>query len=100
MKRWFPWLGTLVLSLLLAACSSTGEPARTKAPTRTPDTRPSATIAVKRPTTDPNPTRTPTPVPAPTEAVDYCVGCHTDKDRLVSNLKPTQAVVSENEGAG
>ena len=104
MRRILPWLGVVLMGMLLAGCGQ----APTPAATRTPDTRPTATARAETPTRDPNitptptSTSTPTPtlVPTATEVVDYCVECHTDKDSLVSVLKPTEAVVVESEGAG
>ncbi len=31
---------------------------------------------------------------------NYCLECHTDKDRLISTAKAEEKVVSENEGEG
>jgi hypothetical protein len=102
MKRVVPWLGMVMLGLLLAACGQ----AVTPAATLTPDTRPTATVRAATPTPDPNATKTPTVTPTATteptatQVVDNCVECHTNKDNLVSHLKPTAAVVQESEGAG
>jgi len=102
MRRVSPWLGVVLLGLLLTACGQAVTPVLT----RTPDTRPTATARAATPTLDPNATQTttrtltPTMVPTATEVVDNCVECHTNKDNLVGNLKPTVVVVKESEGAG
>jgi hypothetical protein len=102
MRRVSPWLGVALLGLLLTACGQAAAPVAT----HTPDTRPTATARAATPTPDPNatptPTRTSTPTTAPTatQAVDSCVDCHTSKDNLVGNLKPTVVVVKESVGTG
>jgi len=101
MKKLSLWLGMLCLSMLLAAC---GQAATLPAATLVPVGLPSATARASSPTPDPRPTRTPTrmptQIPVPTQAVDYCVSCHTDKDTLVKNLKPAEVKPKESEGAG
>ena len=97
MNKWSLWLGMLLLSLLLTAC---GQAATLPAITVVPVGLPSATARASSPTPDPRPTRTPTQIPVPTQAVDYCVSCHTDKDTLVKNLKPAEVKPKESEGAG
>ena len=48
------------------------------------------------------PTETPTlvPTPEPTKVVDYCVDCHTDKERLISVAMPVLETESESSGVG
>ncbi len=102
MRRALPWLGVVLLGMLLTACGQAAAPVAT----RTPDNRPTATARAATPTPDPNatqtPTRTPTAtmVPTATQMADNCVDCHTHKDNLVENLKPTVVVVKESEGTG
>jgi len=55
--------------------------------------------------TQPQPSEnTPDPEPAfpsePTAEVNYCLDCHTDKERLIETAKPEEKVVSENKGTG
>jgi hypothetical protein len=33
-------------------------------------------------------------------ATDYCLECHSDKQRLIDNAKPEEKVIKESEGAG
>jgi len=58
-------------------------------------------------TPEPVPTNTavpPTPTVEPTVEViveeDYCVSCHTDKERLISVAKPVEEKESESSGVG
>ena len=50
---------------------------------------------------DPDPVSVSEPVSLsePVE-VDYCLDCHTDKQRLIDTAKPEEVVISENEGEG
>ena len=34
------------------------------------------------------------------DTVDYCVECHSDKDRLIDTAAPEAEAISENEGEG
>lgn len=48
---------------------------------------------------------TPEPIVVPTliaeiAAVDSCLECHTDKDRLIDTADPEEEVITENEGEG
>lgn len=36
----------------------------------------------------------------PEETVDYCLECHTDKDRLIDTARPEEEVISESKGEG
>jgi hypothetical protein len=96
MKKWFSCLGVLFLGLLVSACAQ-ATPLPEQAPTKI---LPSATARASSPTPDLRPTRTPTVMPSPTQAVDYCVNCHTNKDQLTQNLKPTVVAPKESEGTG
>ena len=81
---------TLILSITLVwtvGCSA-------NAPEQdSPTVEPTEEIA-QEPTLPP---ATPTSEP---EAINYCLDCHTDKDRLISTAKVEEEVISENEGAG
>ena len=33
-------------------------------------------------------------------AENYCISCHTDKDRLIASAKPEEMVEAESSGAG
>jgi hypothetical protein len=77
------WLGVLTgVIILLAGCARATQPV----PTATPPL----------PTQPAVPTATLTDEPQ----VNYCVECHTDKDRLIQTAKPEEEVISESEGAG
>ncbi len=77
------WLGLLAgVLILLAGCA------------RAPQPVPTATR--EAPTQPPVATETATAQPQ----VNYCVECHTDKDRLIQTAKPEEEVVEESEGAG
>ncbi len=87
MKKTKYFLFTLILSMLLvwaSGCSSTAN-------SPTPEPVEEATL---------EPTLPPPTATAEPEVVNYCLDCHTDKDRLISTAKPVEEVVSENEGAG
>ncbi len=77
------WLGMAGLLVLLAACA------------RSP--QPTPTAQVEQPVA---PAASPTPAATAVAQVDYCVECHTDKDRLIETAKPEEVVVEESEGAG
>ena len=77
---------------LLVACQS--EP-KTVEPT---ETIPVPTAIISTPTSVSETVAT-----QPTEpevVVDECIGCHTDKQKLVDHAKPEEEIISENEGAG
>ena len=76
------WLILLIFLLLfLAGCQ-----------TATPESVPTSTAIP------------PTPTVEPTEEVvvevDYCVSCHTDKEQLISTVKPEEVVEKESSGVG
>ncbi len=77
------WLGLLAgVLILLAGCVRTPQPVPTA--TREAPTQP--LVATETATAQPQ--------------VNYCVECHTDKDRLIQTAKPEEEVVEESEGAG
>ncbi|GAP09193.1 hypothetical protein BECAL_00333 [Bellilinea caldifistulae] len=77
------WLGLLAgFLILLAGCARATQPA------------PTATSEVPARPTAPAATATSQP------QVNYCVECHTDKDRLIQTAKPEEEVIEESEGAG
>ena len=90
MKKIRHLLFTLVLSMTLAwtfGCSS-------NAPEQeNPVVEPTEEVVVEPSAVPETPTSEP-------EVANYCVDCHTDKDRLISTAKVEEEVVSENEGAG
>ncbi len=56
-----------------------------------------------QPSSEPAPTIEPSPTPEPTEVIiqpDYCVECHTDKEKLIASARPEEVVESESSGAG
>jgi hypothetical protein len=64
-----------------------------------------ATPVTESPTqTQPPSENTPDPEPAslsePTAEVNYCLDCHTSKEKLIKTAKPEEEVISENEGTG
>ncbi|GIV62849.1 MAG: hypothetical protein AB1457_14675 [Chloroflexota bacterium] len=77
------WLGLLAgVLILLAGCArATPSVPVTNTPLPTQPVVPTATL-----TTEPQ--------------VNYCVECHTDKDRLIQTAKPEEEVIEESEGAG
>ena len=78
---------SLLLVLLVAACQSAPDEQATAAPT---------TAAVLSPTDSPTEiSATETP-----QAVDECLACHIDQQRLIDTADPEEEVISENEGAG
>lgn len=62
-----------------------------------------ATSLPETPTEEPTEENTLVPVlvgDSELEEVDYCLDCHTDKQRLIDTAKVEEVVVSENEGEG
>ncbi|MEW6180253.1 MAG: hypothetical protein AB1522_10030 [Chloroflexota bacterium] len=68
--------------LLLTGCSRSTPPV----PTATGEAPTEAALATATVTAQPQ--------------VNYCVECHTDKDRLIQTAKPEEEVIEESEGAG
>jgi len=62
-------------------------------PTKTP--QPSAT-----PTQEPTPTSEPTATPTEEVVGEACIGCHSDKERLVALAKPEEPAEEESKGVG
>jgi hypothetical protein len=83
MRKSLIYLGIACI-LFLAGCN-------TSTPTPEPEPEPTAL-----------PSEVPTLVltPASTEVVDYCVDCHTDKEKLISTAKPVVETESESSGVG
>ena len=79
MRRLLFLMGLLCLLYLTGCNTSTTIPEPTAVPTETPE---------------------PVPTPEPTEMVDYCVSCHTDKERLISTSKPVVETEAESSGVG
>ncbi len=61
--------------------------------TKTP--QPSAT-----PTKEPTPTSEPTATPTEEVVGEACIGCHSDKERLISLAKPEEPAEEEFKGVG
>ncbi|MFN7037362.1 MAG: hypothetical protein ACK4SN_13475 [Bellilinea sp.] len=77
------WFGLLAgFLILLAGCARAAQPV----PTSTSEVSTQPLV----------PTATATSQPQ----VNYCVECHTDKDRLIQTAKPEEEVIVESEGAG
>ncbi|MEW6648992.1 MAG: hypothetical protein AB1453_02250 [Chloroflexota bacterium] len=77
------WLGLAGLLVLLSACA------------RSPQPTPQA--ETEQPTI---PAASPSPVVTAAAQVDYCLECHTDKDRLIETAKPALEAVVESQGDG
>jgi len=96
----------LLFALLMASCGSADTPmpggstpevvkAPTAAPTKTPvDER--TTVEVEE---APSSGRD-MPVAIGQQALDPCLACHTDKQRLLDTTAPLEEVVSESSGEG
>jgi hypothetical protein len=78
----------MLISLLLAACAP--EPAALNVADAPRQQRPTPTSA-----------QLPTPLPTDAPAVDQCLSCHADKDRLIETAKPVEeSAESESKGVG
>lgn len=89
------------LSLLMAACAGpAAPPTATVAPTSmpaTPTTEPTVVVAIA---TAPLPTAEPVATATEAPPADYCLDCHTDKERLMVLAKPEETSESESSGVG
>lgn len=91
MSRKHTWFLIATLVLLIGACG----PAVTPAPTETATLPPPTETAVP-----PTPTTEPTATPTEVVIADYCVNCHTDKEKLIATAKEEVVVEKESEGVG
>jgi uncharacterized lipoprotein YmbA len=85
MRKFVYKLMVLVVLLLTGCGGATPEPVATTAPL---------------PTSEPTQVATVDPTAEPTQVVDYCVGCHTDREQLVATAKPEEEVEAESSGVG
>jgi hypothetical protein len=93
----------VLLTGLLVGCGPTA--ATSEAPTAAPAVEATSTRVLPtatRPADTPEPTVPPVEPTATMEtaAVDGCLDCHSDKDRLIDTADPEQEVISENKGEG
>ncbi len=92
MRRLITGLMLGLLSIALAACvQATPVPVTPSKMLITP------TKAIQ-PT--PVPSATPAATATPEKKADACIDCHTDKEKLIKNLKPVVEVPKESEGSG
>jgi len=84
----------VVVMFLLAACSSAGGAMELSTTTQSPPDLPDA--APQAIATDPVATEE----AAGESAVDYCLECHTDQQRLIDTADPEEEVINENKGEG
>jgi len=98
MQSWLVLLAAL--SVLLTACTAPQPaPSETAAPVPATVAPPTATV-VQAPSATATAESTPTLEASPTVALNYCVDCHTDKEKLVATGKVEEAKPKESEGAG